>query len=188
MPRQINLLAGLNVPDAGGLVIGRRHNAPTIGTKSSASHDPVMFENGGLLTRFRVPQARRFVRRGRNHLPAIGAEGRNPHRFCVPPKNGQLIAILGIPHAGRLVLGSGHNTPAIRREARAPQQAFVALQDNPFFKVLVSGEQSCLRLVHQGSFHAAARVRQCLKGEQHRCAGIARLVSLVRAVDQEARL
>ena len=31
-------------------------------------------------------------------MPAIGAEGRNPHAFCVPPKNGQLSAILGAEH------------------------------------------------------------------------------------------
>ena len=69
-----NPLARLSVPDGRGVVIGHRHDAPTIGTESRARNDVAMFEDEGRLTRFHTPHARRMVQGCRNRALTIRAE------------------------------------------------------------------------------------------------------------------
>ena len=77
--RVSNPLARLSVPDARGVVIGRRHDAPTIGTEGRARHDVAMFEDDGRLARFHAPHARRMVQGCRNRALTIRAECDAPH-------------------------------------------------------------------------------------------------------------
>jgi hypothetical protein len=76
-PKSRNLLACLNIPDAGGLVIGCRYNAPTIGTEGNALYRcAVSLKNTVLtLTYIGVTDDNSIVI-GYCDQSAIGAKGR----------------------------------------------------------------------------------------------------------------
>jgi hypothetical protein len=114
------LFAGRGVPQADGVVVGARQDAPSVrGEGHALDVARVPLEAAQLLAGFQVPQAHRQVLAARQRPLPVPGEGHAEDVVGVAIEAAQLFAGRGVPQAHGVIVGARQDAPSVRRESHA---------------------------------------------------------------------
>ena len=132
-----DLLAALRIPDARGVVIGRRHHPLAVAAERRALHRSVWPFRTAISLPLSASQMRAVLSSRRRHHPlAVAAERRALHEAGMAFQDGDLLAALRIPDARGVVTRRRHHPLAVAAERRGQYDAGMAFQDGDLLAAL----------------------------------------------------
>ena len=125
----LEALASFHIPDAKGLVVTPRNNAPPIDAQDDGVDRFCMpLEHLEALASLHIPDARGLVPTPRNNAPPIGAQDEGVDPACMTIEHLEALASFHIPDAKRLVVTPRNNAPPIGAQDEGVDGRFMPLK------------------------------------------------------------